>query len=80
MGHPTFCDGKYTAPQLFLADRVWCARNFLYRYRLTFLDFEGRSHEAMTPLYTYIQTFVWAPALTPAWAPALTHFVESILC
>jgi len=44
------CDGKYTAPEVFLADREWCARNFVHRYRLAFLDFEGRSHEAMVPL------------------------------
>ena len=50
IGHPTVCDGKYTAPQVFLTDREWCARNFLHRYRLVFLDFEGWSHEAMTPI------------------------------
>lgn len=50
VGHPTVCDGKYTTGQLFLADREWCARNLLHRYRLAFLDFEEQSHEAMAPL------------------------------
>jgi len=50
IGHPTVCDGKYTAHQVFLSDREWCERNFLHRYRLGFLDFEGQSHEAMTSL------------------------------
>merc|ERR1712157_480542 len=38
IGHPTVCDGKYTAPQVFRADREWCPRNFLHRYRLLFRD------------------------------------------
>merc|ERR1712151_323288 len=50
IGHPTVCDGRYTAPQVFSADREWCPRNFLHRYRLLFADFEGRSHEVMMPL------------------------------
>ena len=52
IGHPTVCDSKYTAPQMFLADCEWCARNFVHRYRLAFLDLEGRLHEAMAPLPT----------------------------
>ena len=50
IGHPIVCDGKYTASEVFQSDREWCERNFLHRYRLAFLDFEGRVHEAMTPL------------------------------
>ena len=50
IGHPTVCDGKYTAPAVFLADREWCERNFVHRYRLAFTDLSSRSHEAMTPL------------------------------
>merc|ERR1712224_31674 len=52
IGHPTVCDSKYTAPLVFLTDCEWCVRNFVHRYRLVFLDFEERSHEAMTPCPT----------------------------
>ena len=50
IGHPTVCDGKYTPPAVFLADRIWCERNFLHRYRLAFTDLLHQMHEAMTPL------------------------------
>ncbi|CAE8666176.1 unnamed protein product, partial [Polarella glacialis] len=36
VGHPTVCDGKYTARHTHLADLTWCPRNFLHRYRLAF--------------------------------------------
>ena len=35
------CVGKYAAPQVFLSDREWCAKNSLHRYRSTLLSFEG---------------------------------------
>jgi len=52
IGHPTVCDSKYTAPAVFSADHEWCTRNFIHRYRLAFLDFEGRTLEAVAPLPT----------------------------
>ena len=44
------CVGKCAAPQVFLSDREWCAKNSLHRYRLTLLNFEGQSHEATAPV------------------------------
>ena len=44
------CVGKYAAPQVFLSDREWCAKNSLHPYRLTLLNFEGQSHEATAPV------------------------------
>ncbi|CAE8668980.1 unnamed protein product [Polarella glacialis] len=45
VGHPTVCDGKYTAEATFQSDRAFCARNFLHRCRLAFKDSAGKSHE-----------------------------------
>ncbi|CAE8602521.1 unnamed protein product [Polarella glacialis] len=45
VGHPTVCDGKYTAEATFQSDRDFCARNFLHRCRLAFKDSAGKSHE-----------------------------------
>jgi len=50
IGHPTVCDGKYTAAATFSSDRVWCPRNFLHRYRLAFRDLTGQAHEVFSPL------------------------------
>ncbi|CAE8598958.1 unnamed protein product, partial [Polarella glacialis] len=46
-GHPTACDGKYTAPSTFDSDRSWCARNFLHRCRLAFNDSAGKQQQAL---------------------------------
>lgn len=37
LGHPLVCDIKY-GEQQFAADRLWCPRNFLHTYRLSFED------------------------------------------
>ncbi|CAE8614196.1 unnamed protein product [Polarella glacialis] len=50
VGHPTVCDGKYTAEATCQADQDICARNFLHRYRLAFKDLAGKSHEVMMPV------------------------------
>jgi 23S rRNA-/tRNA-specific pseudouridylate synthase len=50
VGHPTACDGKYTAEATFLSDQELCARNFLHRYRLAFKDLAGKDHEVMMPV------------------------------
>ncbi|CAE8626802.1 unnamed protein product [Polarella glacialis] len=50
VGHPTVCDGKYTADATFQSDQDLCARNFLHRYRLTFKDLAGKDHEVMMPV------------------------------
>ncbi|CAE8586474.1 unnamed protein product, partial [Polarella glacialis] len=38
IGHQTICDGRYSSAATFHADGLWCARNFLHRYRLAFRD------------------------------------------
>eukprot|EP00929_Paragymnodinium_shiwhaense_P056952 TRINITY_DN28503_c0_g1_i2.p1 TRINITY_DN28503_c0_g1~~TRINITY_DN28503_c0_g1_i2.p1 ORF type:complete len:1022 (+),score=192.07 TRINITY_DN28503_c0_g1_i2:209-3274(+) len=38
VGLPTVTDGRYTSAPTFRADQMWCPRNFLHRYRLSFLD------------------------------------------
>lgn len=38
VGHPTVCDGKYTATDTLYADSAWCHRNFLHRHLLIFSD------------------------------------------
>ena len=43
VGHPLFCDGKYTAQPTFLRDLLWCPRNFLHRHHLAFKDMETES-------------------------------------
>ncbi|CAE8656583.1 unnamed protein product [Polarella glacialis] len=50
VGHPTVCDGKYTADATFQSDQDLCARNFLHRYRLAFKDLAGKDHEVMMPV------------------------------
>ncbi|CAE8591706.1 unnamed protein product [Polarella glacialis] len=50
VGHPTVCDGKYTAEATFQSDQDFCARNFLHRYRLAFKDLAGKDHEVMMPV------------------------------
>ncbi|CAE8588905.1 unnamed protein product [Polarella glacialis] len=50
VGHPTVCDGKYTAEATFQSDQDLCARNFLHRYRLAFKDLAGKDHEVMMPV------------------------------
>jgi len=50
IGHPTVCDGRYTAKPTFLSDRQWCPRNFLHRHRLAFRDGKGKMREAIAPL------------------------------
>eukprot|EP00929_Paragymnodinium_shiwhaense_P018247 TRINITY_DN12847_c0_g4_i1.p1 TRINITY_DN12847_c0_g4~~TRINITY_DN12847_c0_g4_i1.p1 ORF type:complete len:1172 (+),score=175.39 TRINITY_DN12847_c0_g4_i1:62-3517(+) len=50
IGHPTVCDGKYTSSRTFQADKYWCARNFIHRYRLGFRDGHGDHQEAVAPL------------------------------
>ncbi|CAE8704449.1 unnamed protein product [Polarella glacialis] len=50
VGHPTVCDGKYTAAATFQLDQALCARNFLHRYRLAFKDSAGKEHEVMMPV------------------------------
>ncbi|CAE8611456.1 unnamed protein product [Polarella glacialis] len=50
VGHPTLCDGKYTADATFQSDQNLCARNFLHRYRLAFKDLAGKDHEVMMPV------------------------------
>ncbi|CAE8590607.1 unnamed protein product [Polarella glacialis] len=50
VGHPTVCDGKYTAEATFQSDQGLCARNFLHRYRLAFKDLAGKDHEVMMPV------------------------------
>ncbi|CAE8626271.1 unnamed protein product [Polarella glacialis] len=50
IGHPTVCDGKYTAAATFQSDQDLCARNFLHRYRLAFKDLAGKDHEVVMPL------------------------------
>ncbi|CAE8704420.1 unnamed protein product [Polarella glacialis] len=44
VGHPTACDGTYTASATFQSDLPWCTRNFLHRYRLAFKDSVGSVH------------------------------------
>ncbi|CAE8621630.1 unnamed protein product [Polarella glacialis] len=50
VGHPTVCDGKYSAEATFQSDKDLCARNFLHRYRLAFKDLAGKDHEVMMPV------------------------------
>ncbi|CAE8686748.1 unnamed protein product, partial [Polarella glacialis] len=50
LGHPTVCDGKYTAEATFRSDQDICTRNFLHRYRLAFKDLAGKNHEVMMPV------------------------------
>ncbi|CAE8638891.1 unnamed protein product [Polarella glacialis] len=50
VGHPTVCDGKYTAEATCQSDQDICTRNFLHRYRLAFKDLAGKSHEVMMPV------------------------------
>ncbi|CAE8701326.1 unnamed protein product, partial [Polarella glacialis] len=50
VGHPTVCDGRYTATSTFLQDRQWCNHTFLHRYRLAFLDDSGARCEAVAHL------------------------------
>jgi len=50
IGHPTVCDGKYTEQVIYNRDRSWCPRNFLHRYRLTFVDTASVLREAVAPL------------------------------
>eukprot|EP00929_Paragymnodinium_shiwhaense_P057885 TRINITY_DN28991_c0_g2_i5.p1 TRINITY_DN28991_c0_g2~~TRINITY_DN28991_c0_g2_i5.p1 ORF type:complete len:660 (-),score=155.85 TRINITY_DN28991_c0_g2_i5:61-2040(-) len=52
IGHPTVCDAKYHQEGLpsFLADRRWCRRTFLHRYRVTLEDREKITHEVLQPL------------------------------
>lgn len=38
IGHPVACDGKYSNKTTFSIDELWCARNFLHRYQLSFSD------------------------------------------
>ncbi|CAE8622708.1 unnamed protein product, partial [Polarella glacialis] len=49
-GHPTACDGKYTAQQTFNEDSTWCCRNFLHRNCLVFRDGAGQLRKATAPL------------------------------
>lgn len=44
MGHPTVCDARY-AGESFLADRKWCPRNFLHRFRLAGIPGMGKAEE-----------------------------------
>eukprot|EP00929_Paragymnodinium_shiwhaense_P065326 TRINITY_DN32761_c0_g1_i1.p1 TRINITY_DN32761_c0_g1~~TRINITY_DN32761_c0_g1_i1.p1 ORF type:complete len:299 (-),score=65.42 TRINITY_DN32761_c0_g1_i1:12-908(-) len=50
LGHPTVCDGQYTAKATFLEDLRECPRNFLHRYRLGFRDSKGLDREAVSPI------------------------------
>ncbi|CAE8586890.1 unnamed protein product [Polarella glacialis] len=50
VGHPTVCDGKYTADATCQSDQDLCARNFLHRYRLAFKDLAGKDHEVVMPI------------------------------
>ncbi|CAE8665937.1 unnamed protein product, partial [Polarella glacialis] len=49
-GHPTACDGKYTAQRTFNEDSTWCCRNFLHRNCLVFRDGAGQLRKATAPL------------------------------
>lgn len=44
IGHPVACDGKYSNQTTFSIDELWCARNFLHRYQLTFSDYHLNTH------------------------------------
>eukprot|EP00439_Symbiodinium_sp_Y106_P073500 s2612_g13.t2 len=50
VGHPTVSDKRYFSFSNCLQDLAWCPRNFLHRYRLTFLDGDGRPAEVREPL------------------------------
>lgn len=50
IGHPSVTDGKYTDQVVYSSDREWCSRNFLHRYRLTFVDTQEVLREAIAPL------------------------------
>merc|ERR1712118_330695 len=48
IGHPVVSDAKYALANA-KADSIWCARNFLHRYRLAF-EVAGELHEVVDPL------------------------------
>ncbi|CAJ1459697.1 unnamed protein product [Effrenium voratum] len=48
IGHPVYCDPYYGSDATYLADASFVARNFLHRYRLSFLAEE--LHEVTDPL------------------------------
>ncbi|CAE7833538.1 rluD [Symbiodinium sp. KB8] len=50
VGHPTVSDKRYFSLPNCLQDLAWCPRNFLHRYRLTFLDRDRRPAEVREPL------------------------------
>ncbi|CAE8683719.1 unnamed protein product, partial [Polarella glacialis] len=50
VGHPTVCDGKYTASATFQSDSYVCERNFLHRCRLVFRDANCVRREVTMPL------------------------------
>lgn len=52
VGHPTVCDGKYTAHATFQSDVGWCTQNFLHRYRVAFKDSVGCIHEVIQAVPT----------------------------
>lgn len=54
--HPTVADGKYTKAEVFITDKVWCARNWLHRCRLTFHDTVGAAHETTEALPEDLRT------------------------
>lgn len=55
IGHPVTCDGKYSNQRTFSADELWCARNFLHRYQLSFSDCHLNKHRVSDQLPTDLQ-------------------------
>lgn len=58
VGHPVVADGRYVSRELFVRDKLWCTRNFLHRYRLSFQDLSGRTREATAPLPEDLRTAI----------------------
>ncbi|CAJ1387863.1 unnamed protein product [Effrenium voratum] len=82
IGHPTVMDEKYADPAVCAADAVWCPRNFLHRFQVTFEDLSGTVRRCSAPLPADLLQAL--RELTPAreaqevWQSLLTGWLPSV--